>query len=381
MSLPDQDISFLEDEQPAQSYTQKTEEDNGIRFSNPVVKRRVRPAQQEKTEPRFPLEITAPKPSRESRAAATAGKVFSVQAVSIRSRIHLYSDHQLWLVLRQPCYILATEPTVIYHPDHAYIRKSLFHRYLMDISQVVRTYCIRRLPPLALVQPCDLLQSVSTRAWDAMNQYDPTFGTTFMQYCNAPGRSILYGAIIDELRRMQDYPRFIAKYRRELQPIVEKMKHALHRDPTIDEICQYGNQHVDPMFESEHRPILEDPLFHSGVFNQREDHGDGEAGEDAVAGEMDNVLHSTSSAFQNRGNVNATCHAVDQRDAKFGVLSKISDMQARNAVRFYYWDGMIDSEIGSILGVTQSKAAALRMSGVNALRAYYTYDQLREILR
>ena len=139
-------------------------------------------------------------------------------------------------------------------------KNELFLRYESDVNRIVRSYVYKKMPHYSLVEADDLRQSAMMAMWRALDQYDPTVGTTFMEFFNAKNHSRLRGAIIDALRSLQEFPRDIALLRREMKPKFQQLRTELRRSVTPEEFCdRYGWEYAKK---------FRDNLLWCGVFNQ-----------------------------------------------------------------------------------------------------------------
>lgn len=145
------------------------------------------------------------------------------------------------------------------------IKRFLFRKYLPDVLKVALSYKRKRMPQSSLTDLEDLEQAGCKKHWDLLDKYDPDFGdgnVTYMGYANANKASGVQGAMTDELRKMQEYPRGIPPLRRRLKPIVQGIQAQLQHRPTKEDILdQIG-------WQKRNRKLICDPLLDTGVFNQ-----------------------------------------------------------------------------------------------------------------
>lgn len=266
--------------------------------------------------------------------------------------VKLLSENELW-----GYYISLKRDEKKNEKEISLVRWFIVHKYKGVALSIARKYFRRNMPENSLAEREDLEQSAVLGLIQAIDSYDPSYGTSFMEYCNASGnRSRLRGAVIDCLRNLQDYPRIIAKHRREMKPIIEKINNRLGRKATIDELCD--------ILGSEYKSIFEDPLFWSGVYNQMDTSQD-EDGETS----FDIPCHRSTS----------TPVSVSY-DNELKILSCIEDETVRRTILMYYWLGLVNEKIAAILECSQSNVSNLLRRGLKEIEANFTPEEFQEMI-
>lgn len=230
-------------------------------------------------------------------------------------------------------------------------------RYEPDVTRVVRSYFSSRMPDYSLVGFHDLLQAGMLCVCRYVDRYDSEYGTTFMEYLNSSVNSKLIGHMIDCLRSMQDYPRVIASNRRLMRPLLHALRHELGKEPTIEEIIdRYGESF---------RPIVSDPLFFTGVYNQAQETG---------RQEDDYQIE-----FEDKSDQQPT--VTHKMDAMSRILNVIKDDRIRQVVFAYYYVGKNHCMIAESEGISVSTASNLRREGLRIISSNFSEEELNELSR
>lgn len=201
----------------------------------------------------------------------------------------------------------------------------LFRKYLPDILKVVATYFYRNMPQHSLLDRADLEQAASIAMFNLLSEFDPSVGTTFMQYANAKKKSRIRGAVIDCLRSLQEYPREWALKRRIHNPRFEALRAKLGHKPTYEEYCdEYGWEHAETIWNQ---------LFWSGVYNQSQftsrragSHG----GSDTEEMELESLANYEAKPIR----LDAKLTRLDNIDS---IMELLPDDEMKYIVWAYYW--------------------------------------------
>jgi chromatin remodeling complex protein RSC6 len=212
---------------------------------------------------------------------------------------------------------------------HHEIKQELFARYLPDTLKQVGSYFARKMPKFSLLHESDLQEAAKAALWKYIDKYNPHFGTiTFMQFFNAKGKSRLLGAIFDALRALQEFPREIAKQRRELKPMFLKLTQKLKHRPTPEEFLdEYGWTTVGSSGKT-YREIVTDPLFSSGVFNQRQVASSLSEGLDEE--EIESLSNYEARPARN-------IHRLQSEENKKYILGLLCDEDLAFIIESYFW--------------------------------------------
>jgi RNA polymerase sigma factor FliA len=306
---------------------------------------------------------------RAGRGNHTTGDSFcsgSASPAAIASRMRLFlaygPEREVWRF-----YSLAREMTrpAVWQQ----FRSIMMERYIEDTERVANSYYYNKIPEYTLVDKQDVRQAAILGMMDAFDEYDYRAGTTFMQWANAKRHSRIRGSIIDMLRKLMEFPRIIADYRRQLHPKIASLTQKIGKKPSVEDfVAEYGE---------EYREILEDELFASGVFNQHqvaeEDKDRSRSGLDALSALEDyRKSHVDEDAWTTEDR--ASFHEV--------VLGVIDDERERFAVYAYYymkWNNETIAKSPSMNCCT-STALVLRTNGERKIRAAFTYTEAMELL-
>ena len=223
--------------------------------------------------------------------------------------------------------------------------------------QIADTFFFRRMPSYSLSDRDDLRSCAVVGALDAMRRYELHRKVPFRAWL----RSRITGEILDGLRRLQEYPRVIAKNRREVKPLVVALANKLHRQPTEDEICaEYGESM---------RSIVRDPLFWSGVFNQC-DASISEDGEDVSI--LDAIEDTRDYAIN---------HAADTERIIRGVLQKADRDDLWIVIYGYYFYGLNNAKIARAEDCSISTIVNRHKEALRILRDGLSREEWDELLR
>lgn len=252
---------------------------------------------------------------------------------------------------------------------HVAMRAVMMERYVEDTRRVADSYYYNKIPEYTLVDKQDVRQAAYEGMMDAFDAFNYQSGTTFMQWANAKRGSRIKGSIIDMLRRLMEFPRIISDYRRMMKPMMEKLSQKLNKRPSSEDfIAEYGE---------EYRPVLEDELFASGVFNQ---HAVSTEEETNSRGSLDALSALEDFRRSHVDELDWSCE--DRANFHEEVLSVIDDERERFAVYAYYWLQWNNETIANTqtINSSTSTALALRLSGERKIRSAFSYQQAMEKL-
>jgi len=227
--------------------------------------------------------------------------------------------------------------------------------YVYSIADIF-FYC--RMPDYSLTSREDLRSCAMVGALDAMRRFDSKYKVPFRKWL----RSRMIGEMLDGLRRLQEYPRVIAKHRREVKPLIAALKHKLHRNPTDDEICtEYGE---------ELRSIVTDPLFQSGVYNQCKTSGENGDGDVSVLSQVvDKHCDLPASAVR------------DIEKIIYGFFLKANREDLWLVIYGYYFYGLNNSKIANAEHCSVSTIVNRHHEALRLLRDSMPKDDWDELLK
>lgn len=181
---------------------------------------------------------------------------------------------------------------------------------------------------------------------DAIDKFEPERGFKFETY--AINR--IKGAILDELRALDWVPRSVRSRSRLIETAVAELEHRLQRAPTEEELATHLEMSVDE---------LQSALA--------------EIGRTGIAA-LDEMVGSESSTTM--GDMLADPRgispeaAVQTEETREGLVDAINKLPERDrlVVTLYYYESMTLSEIGEVLGVTESRVCQIHAKTMMSLR-------------
>ena len=180
---------------------------------------------------------------------------------------------------------------------------------------------------------------------DAVDRFDPSRGFKFETF--AVPR--IKGAILDGLRALDWVPRSVRSRSRQIETAVAKLGNELKRAPTDEEICAELGIDIEELQKwlSTISVANVGPLDHvvgGGDGEQRQLPASPDQGPDAI---------------------------VEDQELRQTMRSEIRSLpeRERTVVALYYDEGMTLAEIGSVLGVTESRVSQIHSKAIIMLRA------------
>lgn len=185
---------------------------------------------------------------------------------------------------------------------------------------------------------------------DAIERFDLDKGVKFETYAI----SRIRGAIIDELRTIDWIPRSVRTKARRVEQAMATLEHDLGRTPSEDELAEQLDVDVDEL-----RRILAQVSLTSVMALDEPFAG----GEDEEGGStlLDKVPDQSSPDPQ------ARLEDATLRQVLSESVAHLSERE-RTVVMLYYFEGMTLSQIGEVLGVTESRICQVHSKAVLGLR-------------
>lgn len=198
------------------------------------------------------------------------------------------------------------------------------------------------------VEQADLMSYGIFGLIDAIDKFEPERGFKFETY----GINRIKGAILDELRGLDWVPRSVRARAREIERSIAELEHRMQRSPTEEELAK-----------------------HMGVpLGQLQDHL-GEISNTGIVA-LDELLGRDSDSGSSLGDMVADPRGLSP-EAAFQVeetkrviadaINRLPDRE-RLVVTLYYYEGLTLSEIGEVLGVTESRVCQIHTKSVMSLR-------------
>jgi RNA polymerase sigma factor FliA len=185
---------------------------------------------------------------------------------------------------------------------------------------------------------------------DALDKFDPSREIKFETYAIPRIR----GAILDELRALDWVPRSVRSKARELERAMSKLQGELKRDPTEEELADALGLDVGDLQDrlgevSGLTVVALEELLTVG----------GERGETVSV--LDTIADTT---MEKPGE---SVEAAETRGALLDALGTLGERE-RMVVALYYFEGFTLSQIGEVLGVTESRVSQIHSKAVLYLR-------------
>ncbi|MFW5866293.1 MAG: FliA/WhiG family RNA polymerase sigma factor [Armatimonadota bacterium] len=184
----------------------------------------------------------------------------------------------------------------------------------------------------------------------AVDRYDPTRGASFRTYAS----TLMRGAILDELRKMDWAPRGLRGRYRELQATVSQLRQHLGRQPDESEIIeQLGISSAD------YRKLLCDASTTALVSLESLSEAAGDS-------------HAPTNASLRDGRPEWIPHAAaDRAELRRLLVECIQELSEREqmVISLYYQEELTMREIGMVLDVTESRICQIHTQATTRLRA------------
>ncbi len=183
---------------------------------------------------------------------------------------------------------------------------------------------------------------------DAIDKFDPNRDCKFKTYAEFR----VNGAILDQLRSLDWVPRSVRQKGRQLEKAYEEVEHRLGRAATEDEVAESLGIELDELHLLAHQA--------NGVSVVRMDHV--RAGDDSDSPLPGDIFEDPSS--QN------PFERVEARQDGEVLAQCIAHLPEREklVITLYYYEDLSMKEIGSVLGITESRVCQIHAKSVAHLR-------------
>lgn len=185
---------------------------------------------------------------------------------------------------------------------------------------------------------------------DAIERFDIHKGVKFETYAI----SRIRGAIIDELRTIDWIPRSVRTKARRVEQAMATLEHDLGRTPSEDELAEQLDVDVDEL----RRILAQVSLTSVMALDEPFASGEGEEGGSTL---LDKVPDQSSPDPQ------ARMEDATLRQVLSESVAHLSERE-RTVVMLYYFEGMTLSQVGEVLGVTESRICQIHSKAVLGLR-------------
>ena len=202
------------------------------------------------------------------------------------------------------------------------------------------------------VETADLVSYGLFGLIDAIEKFDPERGIKFETYAIAR----IKGAIIDELRSMDWVPRSMRADAKRMDKATEALHQRLGRHPLQNEIAVEMNCSVEDI------DVLQ-AMIHSTTSMEGLDQGSDDDEGASVSETLGDGPGGTAESFLDESHI---------RDHLVEAITSLGQRE-RTVIALYYFEGLNFSDIGRIIGVTESRVCQIHTRSSKFLRA-----QMRE---
>jgi RNA polymerase sigma factor for flagellar operon FliA len=200
------------------------------------------------------------------------------------------------------------------------------------------------------VEQADLVSNGMFGLMDALEKYDPAREVKFETYAIPRIR----GAILDELRAMDWVPRSIRFKAREVEKAHAKLEANLGRAPTDAEVAEELGLDLEELHEVITQISLVSVMALEEVVGGGDEKGEQRSLLDTLADAAGSDPTAALEGHEMRGLLSAAINSLSERE--------------KIVITLYYFEGLTLSEIGDILGVTESRICQIHTKAVGSLR-------------
>jgi RNA polymerase sigma factor for flagellar operon FliA len=253
-------------------------------------------------------------------------------------------------------------PTVTIPPQVDDELGAIWHAFKGDGSGEAREKLILHYAPLvkyvasrvatglpASVEQGDLVSYGMFGLIDALQKFEPGRGNKFETYAIPR----IKGAIIDELRSMDWVPRSVRFKQREIEKALADLESMLKRQPTEAELAERLGFSLGELHEVITQISFVSVLALDETVNVGADRGEQVSLVDTLADKAFDPGTGVESQ-ETRGLLAAAINSLSERE--------------KIVVTLYYFEGLTLAEIGTILGVTESRVCQIHTKAVGLLR-------------
>ncbi|MCM1334112.1 MAG: FliA/WhiG family RNA polymerase sigma factor [Bacteroides sp.] len=177
----------------------------------------------------------------------------------------------------------------------------------------------------------------------AIETYDPERNTKFETYANLK----IKGAIIDFVRRQDFVPRQIRHFGRELDASYNELFNKLGRHPTNDELAEY-----------------------MGITKEKLVRGMAESA-GAITLSFEELLYEDNFSLENGDRADKALYDAELKKTIAEAIETLPP-KGRQVVTLYYYEKLKFSEIGEVLGVTESRVCQIHSKAMLLLKRRLT---------
>jgi RNA polymerase sigma factor FliA len=240
--------------------------------------------------------------------------------------------------------------------------QALWERYAASPDAATREQLILHYAPLvkyvagrvavgmpANVEHADLVSYGIFGLMDAIEKFDVAKGFKFETYAITRIR----GAIIDELRSVDWVPRSVRSKARKLETAVQRLESELHRSPTEEELAAELGWSVDELQEA----LAKVSMTSMAALDEVLDVGEG----DRIS--LVDTLQDLHTVLPED-----SFDEIETKQLLRQAMTRLTERE-QTVLGLYYFEGMTLSQIGDVLGVTESRICQIHTKAVLSLRA------------
>jgi RNA polymerase sigma factor for flagellar operon FliA len=255
-----------------------------------------------------------------------------------------------------------TGPVVTVPPQVDDVLGAIWHGYKSTDDADARERLILHYAPLvkyvasrvatglpSSVEQADLVSYGMFGLIDALKKFEPGRGNKFETYAIPRIR----GAIIDELRSMDWVPRSVRFKQREIEKALADLESMLKRQPTEKELAERLGMSLAELHEVITQISFVSVLALDETVSVGADRGEQVSLVDTLADKGFDPSSGVESQ-ETRGLLAAAINTLSERE--------------KIVVTLYYFEGLTLAEIGTILGVTESRVCQIHTKAVGSLR-------------
>lgn len=244
-------------------------------------------------------------------------------------------------------------------------RDDIFFRYRHLSEAKAKRYARNSMPYRSLIDPSDIRNEADIGLLQAINSFSLDRETAFETHAYTR----ISGSIIDGIRSLQEFPRIVARIKRELNPLLTALSNELGHSVTLEELSiRYPNTVIGGTKTIEE--IARDPLVSANVFSQpmltrgNENHN----GDDESYNVIEQQLIKTRSKKQ--------LDRAELSDTVAIVLQALdSDDLERRVIYCYFFLGMTSTKISKTMRISPTWVSDKKASGLQKLKIKARTDQ------
>jgi RNA polymerase sigma factor for flagellar operon FliA len=226
-------------------------------------------------------------------------------------------------------------------------RDRLINESLPLINHVAHRVAVR-LP--RSVEICDLVNAGVIGLLDAVKKFEPERGVKFKTYAELRVR----GAILDSLRDLDWAPRSLRKKSKDLERVYAGLEQKLGRSATDEEVCAELGGDINEF----HSLVGQLHGLNIGSFEDIGEKGDPNNGDNLLNYYADDGENDPYRQFER-----------DELARILGVAIESLPERERLVLSLYYYEEFTMKEIGSMLGVNESRVSQIHTKATLRLRS------------